>query len=243
MRLHYRGALETIGSVVAQGVDALGKVRGIRGYHAPLAGSDHFARMKRETAEFGKAPDGLALIGGTDRTRSVFDDRKIVPLGHLQNRLHFSREAEKMNRDNRAGARRHRGGQGFRIEVICGRIDVAEDGTSTGVLGTVRAGDPGERGHQHFITAAYPQGQDGHVQCGGTRGRGQGMIDLMALGECFLERGRGRALRDPAGIENFLHRLDFIVIETWTGDGQGNLGKVGRFGGHVLFLESRPGPP
>ena len=123
-----------------------------------------------------------------------------------------------MDRQQRRGRARDRGGHRRRIEVQRDRIDVGEHRTCALVEGDVRAGDERERRRDHLVAVPDADGAQREVQAGGAGRDGARVRGADARGE-----GRSNAPsigpeRQPARSQHLEHELLLALADHGPGE-------------------------
>ena len=130
----------------------------------------------------------------------VEDQLQVAALGDLAQGLDVARPAPDMHADDARGARRDHGLHLGRVEVVRGRIDIAEDRRDLLPLQGVGGGDEGKRGDDHF--AVQSQSADGDLQRHGGVAHGDAVLDAQEIGDALLEFLHERAVvGQPAAVE------------------------------------------
>ena len=134
---------------------------------AALAGRHVLGRVQAERA-VAEAPDPAPADRRAMRLAGVLDDRKTVTVGDLHDRGHVGRQAEQVDRADRARARRDRGLDPVGVDDVGVGLDVDEDGrrpvnrieltVALKVCATVMTSSPGPspRPSNRHISATVP---------------------------------------------------------------------------------------
>ena len=120
-------------AVQRQHPDALGPVGAVGRDHAALAGGDVLHGVEAEGGEIGGRADAPRSGGRAERVRGVVDDRQAVARGDAAEADQRRRTSGEVHRQERRGARRHRGLGRGRIEVQRGEVDVGQHRRAAGV--------------------------------------------------------------------------------------------------------------
>jgi hypothetical protein len=129
---------------------------------------------------------------------------------------------EQMNRNNGLGARRDRGRDQSRIDVVSLRIDIDIHGPRTRIKDGRSRGDEGERRGDHFLARAYAGRQQSQMQRTGSGIGSDAVLRSVKGCELLLKRRHFRAQNKLAGFERpgdgFIDfRFDAVILRLEVG--------------------------
>ena len=125
---------------------------------------------------------------GADGFARVFDDYKVVARCEVAEGVHVGGDAEGVDYQDGAGSWGEDVFDGGGSEVEGNGVDVREDGRSANMQDGVGYCDEGEGRDDDFVAFPDAEGEQGHVQAGGSAADGDGVGDGVVCGECGFER-------------------------------------------------------
>ena len=143
--------------VVSHRPDPRGRRRVSRHDDASLPRGHLLVGIESEDSEVPQRPRLPAGVFRADGFAGVLDHREIVAPRDLEERVHLGRASERVDHQERAGARRDRRFDPLGVDVEHDRIDVDEHGRRPLVAHGIGCRDEGERGHDHLVAFAEAQ--------------------------------------------------------------------------------------
>ena len=192
------------------------------GEHPTLSGCEVLGRVEAERGGIASGADGTAAIAGGQGMRGVFHQNAAPPpaprsCGDGTERIELGGVAGVMDRENRACARRHGGGDVLRIEVERIWLDIHQHWPRTHMLDHVHG-----RGERHgrgddFVAWSDAGGHERGVQGGGARADRQRAGGLQIGGEIGFECPSLGSGRDPARAQRIHDLGDLFFADGWRG--------------------------
>ena len=180
---------------------ALGQFRVARDGHAALARGDGLVGVEAEHRHVGfELSHQPALPGGGQGVRGVFHHFQAMRARNGQNGVHVAGQAPVVHRQDGLGPGRDGGADGLGGDVQRDRVHVHQHRVGTQVAHHLHGGGEGQRGRDHLVARADPQGLQREVQAGGGGVDGDALQPLAAqvVGEGLLEGTGFGAGGDPA---------------------------------------------
>ena len=157
---------------------------------------------KAETADVADIADAFAVLFRTVRMSAVFDDEKVVFFGDRVDLVHVGDRREKVNGDDRLGARGDRFLDFRRIDAESFFVAIDDDGFCAEIDRHFGGGDPRNAGDDHFVAGADAEGDQSAFERHGAVRHPRGVFTALPFGKFFhqqlfilldhLAGGRGR---------------------------------------------------
>src|SRR6266849_4693577 len=189
---------------------ALAQVGIVGGDHAPFAGRDGLDRMEAEDRCRAPAADRVAAVLAAERVGRVLDQREPVTGGDRPEAVEVDGLPAEMHRQDRAGARRDRGGDGLRVDVERPGIDVDEDRAGPDGEDHVAGRRPRHGGGDDLVAGPNACCQEREVKAGRGGAHRDGVRGANGVREGLLEGRHARTARQPPRAEAGGHRFDFL---------------------------------
>lgn len=185
----------------------------VRGDETAIAGSAKILRgEKAEATEVADGADEAVVVLGPDSLRGIFDDKKVVRFGELQNRVHVRGEAEEMDGHDGAGLRGNRGFDFLWVNVESQGINIDKDGLGADVSNGPSGGDEAEGCGDDFLTGADLCGKKRKDQSVGARGAADSVLGIEFGGNFLFQFFDFRAKDEILRVHDTRNRgHDFIT--------------------------------
>ncbi len=141
------------------------------------------------------------------RLARVLDDKQVVSLGELANRVHVDHLAVQVNRYDRLGGGSERLRERVQVHEACRRVHVYEHWARPAHHNRFRRGGKRVRGRDDLVARPDPVSAQREVQGVGAGGHADRVSHSDELGELALEGLDLFAEREAAPIEDALERL------------------------------------
>jgi len=174
--------------------------------------------MEAEAASISECPNVLAVIPRAEAAGSVLNNPEIAPTGDLQYRLHVSREAEQVDRNDCARPRSDECLDLRHIEVERRQVYVTEDDATAKVLDHVGRSHPREGRNYRLVAGSKPERGERQVKGRRAGGDGDGVLSACKGRPLLLELTDFRPLHEPAASQRLEDALDLGLGESRTGD-------------------------
>ena len=168
----------------------------------------------------------------------VLDDGQAVPVGDGRDRVHVGRQAEQVDRADRAGPRRDRRLDPRGVDVVGVGLDVDEDGRRPG--GQDRADGRVERVADGDDLVARPEAEaleDAHQRDGAVADRDR-VLRADEGREALLQLGDSPAAGEHPALEHLGHGGDLLRPDVRPGD-RDHARHLGRIGSRSVTVDDR----
>lgn len=189
-------------ALVAKAAETIGVSLGVSENGAAFSGRDLLVGVKAEDGEIAETPDATLIEFGADGFAGIFENDELMAIRELAESEHVGRNAEGMDDENGAGARREDALDGRRSEIESDRIDVREDRRGADLQDGIGDGNEGEGGNDDFVAFADAKGEQGHVKAGGSAADGDGVGNGVIGGEGGFESGEFGAEAEVGSAQN-----------------------------------------
>ena len=118
----------------------------------------------------------MPWIAATEGLRAILDHQQFEFIGQGLDFFHVGGQPKQVYRQNRPGFIGYRRPDLGRIDIQAVRLYIDEYGFRSDITDGFTGGDKGKGAGDDFVTRFYPGGEQGQVQCIGTRGAADGMF-------------------------------------------------------------------
>src|ERR1041385_5564905 len=131
---------------------------------SPAVCVERFEALEAEKTAVPEGSRGLAVVGRTERVRTVLNDLQIVLPGQRHDRSHIARHAIEMRRQDSAGVRSDGALRRLWVHGEGVRVDVGEYRFETGHPGYFGNHPEGERGHDDLGPSRYVESLENEIE-------------------------------------------------------------------------------
>src|SRR6266849_8452237 len=201
-------------SVKSQDPSLVGEGLLVGAQHTPLDGAHVLGHVETETTCSTEGPHLATSVPAFDCVGGIFQQKQVVALRNVDQRIHLTRSSGEMNGKDRAGTRGNRGLHCWGIQVHRLKRNVCENRHGSRVKDCIRSGRKRERAGDHLVSLADPSGEHRDME----RSRAGADCDRVSapdvLGKFLLELLRSWPSADPSTPECLHNCFDFLRPDT-----------------------------
>ena len=180
--------------MIAESAQASGELFVVGHDHSRVAvRAQILARIKAQASEASHRAGLPPVIACSDGLRIVFDDGDSVLRGKRKNGIHIRCQAEQVDDDDGARARRNAHFDLVRVEVERSGLDIREHRARAERADGAARRNKGERGHDHFISRANAAGMKRQFERFGSRSDADAVAHPAGVGDFLLRAPRPAA--------------------------------------------------
>src|SRR5215813_2248350 len=133
--------------------------------HAAITSRDVLDWVEREASGISNGPNMLTFIPGAHGQRTVFHHLEVMPLSHGHDRVHLTRDAQKVHQADRLGALSNLLLQLRRVDITGSRFTIHKHRTGTDHFYCVGCGYMRLRRNEHLVARSDTELPVSQMQC------------------------------------------------------------------------------
>ena len=204
--------------MVAEEPEPVGQVAVVGGDHAALTGGDVLRRREAEHRGAAEPAHRSAAVRRPVCFGGILDEQDAGLIGDGREAVQVGRLAAVVDGHDGLGGGRDPAGHVGGVEVEGVGLYVGEDGRGAHVQHRGRGRDEGHGRHDHLVARADAEAEVDAGEGHRAAGEGDGMVDLVGLGEGVLEGERGWAVGEDPRAEDLRDGRQLVVADIGSGE-------------------------